>query len=54
MEACAGKGYLIFSKNRDATKRGMKEIRGGGLGLLVFFKRKGEDGRVRRRRSGNR
>ena len=44
MEACARKGSLIFSQNRGAAKRGMKEIRGGCLGLLVFFKREGEDG----------
>ena len=54
MEACAGKGSLIFSLNRGVSKRGMKEIRGGCLGLLVLFKREGEYGRVRRIRSGNR
>ena len=37
---------MIFSKNRGAAKRGMKEIRGDYLGLLVFFKREGEDGEL--------
>ena len=46
MEACARKGSLIFNQNRGATKKGMKEIRGGCLGLLVFFKREGEDGEL--------
>ena len=33
MEAYTGKGSLIFSRNRGATKRGMKEIRGGAADL---------------------
>nr|TKR91490.1 hypothetical protein D5086_0000222650 [Populus alba] len=45
---------LLRLTRRGQERLGMKEIRGGSLGLLVFFKRKGEDGRVRRRRSGNR
>ena len=37
---------MIFSKNRGTTKRGMKEIRGDYLGLLIFFRREGKDGEL--------
>ena len=46
LRPCAGKDSLIFNKNRGTTKRGMKEIRGDYLGLLVFFKREGKDGEL--------
>ena len=46
LRPCAGKGSLIFNKNKRTTKRGMKEIRGDYLGLLVFFKREGKDGEL--------